>query len=69
MWGLVVFAISAWIGLPLAASVINSGDQITHMARMVGYPTFITEHVLFGLALGVLVVAGGRSGARRTAGR
>lgn len=54
---------------PLAASIFNSGDQITHMARMVGYPTLITEHVLFGLALGVLVVAGGRIGARRTVGR
>lgn len=69
VWGFVVFAISTWIGLPLAASIFNSGDQITHMARMVGYPTFITEHVLFGLALGVLVVAGERIGARRTAGR
>ncbi len=51
-WGAMVFAVSSWVGLPLAAAVFSSGDQITHMARMVGYPTFLAEHVLFGLALG-----------------
>lgn len=65
-WGVAVFAASTWVGLPLAANVFSSGDQITNMATMVGYPTFIAEHVLFGLALGLLVVAGGRSAMRRT---
>lgn len=44
--------ISSFIGLPLAAWVFGSGHQITHMATMVGYPTFLAEHVLYGLALG-----------------
>lgn len=57
VWGAMVFAISSWIGLPLAAKLFNSGDQITHMAKMVGYPTFLTEHVLFGLALAALLLS------------
>jgi hypothetical protein len=66
VWGLVVFAGSSWIGLPVAAAIFSSGDQITHMARMVGYSTFIAEHVLFGLTLGLLVALVGRSLAKRT---
>lgn len=45
VWGLVVFALSSWIALPLAAAVLGSGAQIAHMASMVGYPTFIVEHL------------------------
>jgi hypothetical protein len=56
-WGAAVFVISSFVGLPLAAKVFSSGDQITHMARLVGYNTFLTEHVLFGLALGTLLLA------------
>lgn len=37
LWGVVVFAVSTWVGLPVAANIFNSGDQITHMATMVGY--------------------------------
>lgn len=56
LWGAMVFAVSSWIGLPLAAKLFSSGDQITHMAKMVGYPTFLTEHVLFGVALAGLLM-------------
>jgi hypothetical protein len=56
-WGLVVFAISAWVGLPLAASLFGGGDPIRNMATMVGYPTFIVEHLLYGAALGLLLVS------------
>jgi hypothetical protein len=63
VWGVVVLAASTWVGLPAAAKIFSSGDQITHMAKMVGYGTFLVEHVLFGLALGLLVAA--RPGARR----
>lgn len=63
LWGALVFVISTYVGLPLAAAIFNSGDQITHMARMVGYGTFLLEHVLFGLALGLLLTI------RRTASR
>lgn len=56
VWGAMVFAVSSWIGLPVAAKLFGSGDQITHMARMVGYPTFLVEHVLFGLTLAALLL-------------
>ncbi|MCP9624130.1 hypothetical protein NMK54_28705 [Nocardia otitidiscaviarum] len=55
VWGLIVFAVSAWIGLPLAAAIFSGGDPISDMASMVGYPTFIVEHLLFGGALGMLL--------------
>jgi hypothetical protein len=57
LWGLIVFAMSTWIGLPVAAALFGSGDPIRNMASMVGYPTFIVEHLLFGLALGLLLLA------------
>jgi len=50
VFGVIVFAASAWIGLPLAATIFGSGEQITNMAAMVGYPTFLIEHVMFGVA-------------------
>jgi len=55
VWGLVVFAVSAWIGLPLAASVFGGGEPIRNMASMVGYPTFVLEHLLYGGTLGLLL--------------
>lgn len=55
LWGAVAFALSSWVLLPLVASVFSSGDQITHMARMVGYGTFLVEHLLFGMTAGVLL--------------
>lgn len=61
LWGLVVFAISAWVGLPVAASLFGGGDPIRNMATMVGYPTFIVEHLLFGAALGLLLIAASRN--------
>ena len=57
LWGAVVFVISSFIALPIAAAVFNSGDQISQMASKVGYGTFLTEHVLFGLALGALLAS------------
>ncbi|WP_306362926.1 hypothetical protein [Nocardia sp. CC227C] len=55
VWGLLVFAISTWIGLPLAAAIFGGGEPIRDMAGMVGYPTFIAEHLLFGAALGMML--------------
>jgi hypothetical protein len=54
-YGAVVFAVSTWIALPLAAGILNSGDQIKNMAAMAGWGTFFIEHLLFGLSLGVLL--------------
>lgn len=55
VWGAVAFVLSSWVLLPLVAAVLSSGDQITHMARMVGYGTFLVEHLLFGMTVGVLL--------------
>jgi len=55
VWGAMVFAISSFAALPLAAVLFGSGDQIAEMASMVGYPTFLAEHVIFGLVLGLLL--------------
>lgn len=60
VYGTVVFVVSAYIGLPIAAAIFNSGDQITHMAAMVGTGTFLVEHILFGgVTAMVLAVAAG----------
>lgn len=55
VWGALVFVISAFVGLPVAAAVFDSGDQITDMAQMAGWGTFIIEHLIFGLVLGALL--------------
>jgi hypothetical protein len=53
--GVAVFLFSAFVGLPLAAAVLGSGPQITHMAAMAGWGTFLIEHLLYGLGMGVLM--------------
>jgi hypothetical protein len=53
-YGLVVFAFSAFVGLPLAAAVTGSGATISDMASMVGWVTFAAEHVMFGAVVGLL---------------
>ncbi len=58
VYGFLVFAMSAYIGLPLAAAIFNSGDPIKNMAEMAGWGTFIIEHLIYGVALGALVAVG-----------
>jgi hypothetical protein len=53
-YGAIVFAMSAFIGLPLAAAVFGSGDPIRNMAEMAGWGTFAIEHLIFGLVLGLV---------------
>ena len=60
LWGGLVFVISSFVGLPLAAAIFDSGDQIADMAELVGYGTFIVEHLIFGLFLGLVLVMGTR---------
>jgi hypothetical protein len=55
VWGGLVFVISSFVGLPLAAAIFNSGDQITNMAQLVGYGTFLVEHLIFGVCLGLVL--------------
>ena len=54
-WGAAVFALSTFIALPIAAALFGSGDQIANMAEMAGWGTFIIEHLLYGLILGLFV--------------
>lgn len=56
-YGFVVFVVSAFVGLPLAAAIFDSGDPIKNMAEMAGWGTFVVEHLLFGLTLGVIAAA------------
>jgi hypothetical protein len=55
VWGIVVFVISAFVALPAAAALFGSGDPIRNMAEMAGWATFFVEHVMYGIALGLLV--------------
>lgn len=52
--------ISSFVGLPLAALIYNSGDQITNMAQLVGYGTILVEHLIFGLFLGLILLIGAK---------
>lgn len=55
-YGLAVFVVSSFIGLPVAAKLTASGSVITNMAKMVGWSTFAVEHLLFGAVLGLLTL-------------
>jgi hypothetical protein len=65
-WGLVVFAMSSWIGLPIAAAVFGGGNPIRDMASLVGYPTFVLEHLLFGATLAILLLGALRNRFQQT---
>ena len=52
-YGLLVFAFSSFIALPIAGSLFGAGEPIARMAHIVGYGTFALEHVIFGMALGL----------------
>ena len=56
LYGLAVFVVSAFVSLPVAAKITNSGNIISDMASMVGWATFAVEHMMFGLVLGVLAL-------------
>lgn len=58
VFGFGVFAFSAYLGLPAAASIFDSGDPIENMAEMAGWGTFVIEHLLYGVTLGALVAVG-----------
>ena len=55
-YGLGVFVVSAFAGLPVAAKITNSGSTISDMASMVGRATFAVEHMMFGLVLGAFAL-------------
>jgi hypothetical protein len=55
VYGGLVFVMSAFVGLPLAAAVFDAGDPISNMAEMAGWTTFAVEHLLFGLVLAAVL--------------
>ncbi len=61
-YGFLVFVVSSYIALPIAAAVFDSGDPIRNMAQMAGWGTFIIEHLLYGVVLGFLVALARPSG-------
>jgi hypothetical protein len=61
VYGLAVFVVSSFVGLPVAARLTAAGPVISNMAKMVGWSTFAVEHLMFGAVLGVLTVALSRS--------
>lgn len=55
-WGLAVFAASTWAVLPAAAALFGGGDPVRDMAAMVGHGPFVVEHLIYGAALGLLLL-------------
>lgn len=58
VWGGVVFVVSSFVGLPLAAEVFGvedgpMGNPIADMPEMAGWGTFVIEHLLYGLVVGL----------------
>jgi len=59
LYGFGVFVLSSFAALPAAASLTGTGRVISAMASTVGWPTFIGEHLLLGLTLGVITLTAG----------
>jgi hypothetical protein len=57
VFGIAAFAASAFVLLPLMSLVANDSHAIRDMASIVGYPTFLLEHVVFGMVLGAAAVS------------
>lgn len=68
-FGVAAFAASAFVLLPMMSVVANDSDAIKNMASMVGYPTFLLEHVVFGMVLGALSISATASASQPTAAR
>ena len=56
VFGLGTFFVSSFVGLRVAATITGAGTTISDMAKMVGWPTFALEHLMFGLVLGALAL-------------
>lgn len=56
VFGMATFLVSSFVALPIAASITGAGTTISDMAKMVGWSTFVLEHLMFGLVLGALAL-------------
>jgi hypothetical protein len=61
VYGLVVLAFNAVIGLPVAAHLFGGGTRISTMPSMVGWWTFAIEHLIFGMVLAAALLVGTRT--------
>jgi hypothetical protein len=52
LYGLAVAALMGLALLPLAADLLGAGRQIAEAASIVGWPTFLAWHLIYGLGLG-----------------
>ena len=64
VFGLGTFFVSSFVGLRIAATITGAGTTISDMAKMVGWPTFALEHLMFGLVLGALALGRSRATSR-----
>ena len=51
-YGLAVMVVMSLLVLPRVAAMTGAGNPIAHMGAEVGWPTFVSYFVLFGLVLG-----------------
>lgn len=51
-YGLAVMAVMSLVVLPRAADLFGAGEPISRMGAEVGWPTFVAQFAVFGLALG-----------------
>jgi hypothetical protein len=51
-YGLAIMLVMSFVVLPRAADLFGAGDQLSKMGAEVGWPTFIAQFAVFGLALG-----------------
>ena len=62
-FGILVMVINGFVGLPIVANLFGGAKPISDMAKMVGWGHFTIEHLIFGMALGLIY---SRSTSRRS---
>lgn len=55
IFGLIVMIFNSYVVLPMAARLFKGGEPISHMAQKVGWEHFAIEHLIYGVALGLLL--------------
>ncbi|MEX2289166.1 MAG: hypothetical protein WD794_02415 [Mycobacteriales bacterium] len=67
VYGMIVMLGNAYVGLPIVAEIFGGGEPIADMPSMAGWGTFLVEHLIFGVVLGLVVATWAtRSTPRRT---
>jgi hypothetical protein len=51
-YALVVMLLTSFVVLPITAAILGGGSVVNHMPSRVGWPTWVTSHVIYGLVLG-----------------